>query len=153
MDIESILIPARTLCSLNASSKKKAIELVAAHIVTSLPNLNVGDIYRGLIERERLGSTAIGQGVAIPHCRLPSCQSIAGALFLLDDPIDFDAPDDEPVQILFVLLVPEAETTEHLSTLAMLARRFNRDEYRAALRAATSNTELFDCALQSISDQ
>ena len=69
MDIDSILVPERTLCSLRASSKKRAFELAAKHINQSVPRLETGDVYRGLIEREKLGSTAVGDGVAIPHCR------------------------------------------------------------------------------------
>jgi PTS system nitrogen regulatory IIA component len=147
MNIDSILIPERTAGSLKASSKKRAIELVADLIAKSLPDLKVGDVYRSLIEREKLGTTAIGQGVAIPHCRL-DCESIIGGLFVFDDPIDFTAHDDQPVQIVFVLLVPESETTEHLKTLAMLARRFEQEDYRNALMSAASNTALFKAATQ-----
>ncbi len=149
MKIESILEPERTVLGLEVSSKKKAIERAAEVIVESLPHLPIGDVYRGLIEREKLGSTAIGKGVAIPHCRLQGCSSIVGGLFVLDQAIDFGAPDDQDVQVLFVLLVPESETTAHLEALAMLAERFESDDYRRSLIEATSDTELFDRALQA----
>jgi PTS system nitrogen regulatory IIA component len=149
MDIDSILVPERTICSLRASSKKRAFELAAKHINRSVPHLETGDVYRGLIEREKLGSTAVGDGVAIPHCRLEGCKSIIGSLFVLDDPIDFLAHDDEPVSIMFVLLVPASETTEHLATLGMLAERFQIEEYRKGLVTAKDNAELYKRALSA----
>jgi len=147
MDIDSILVPERTICSLRASSKKRAFELAAKHINRSVPHLETGDVYRGLIEREKLGSTAVGDGIAIPHCRLEGCDSITGSLFLLEDPIDFLAHDDEAVSIMFVLLVPASETTEHLATLGMLAERFQIKRYRKGLITAKSNEELYNRAI------
>jgi PTS system nitrogen regulatory IIA component len=150
MNIDSILVPERTVSGLVASSKKRAIELTAEHIVNSLPHLVLGDVYRGLIEREKLGSTAIGKGVAIPHCRLDACETIVGGLFTLDRALDFGAYDDEAVQVLFVLLVPESENTAHLQTLAMLAEKFDSETYRQSLLTASNDAELFDRAIQTI---
>ena len=149
MDIDSILVPERTICSLRASSKKRAFELAAKHINRSVPHLETGDVYRGLIEREKLGSTAVGDGIAIPHCRLEGCDSITGSLFVLQDPVDFLAHDDEPVSIMFVLLVPAFETTEHLATLGMLAERFQIKRYRKDLITAKDNEELYKRALSA----
>ena len=149
MDIDSILVPERTICSLRASSKKRAFELAAKHINRSVPHLETGDVYRGLIEREKLGSTAVGDGIAIPHCRLEGCDSITGSLFVLEDPVDFLAHDDEPVSIMFVLLVPASETTEHLATLGMLAERFQIKRYRKDLITAKDNEELYKRALSA----
>lgn len=149
MDIDLILVPERTICSLRASSKKRAFELAAKHINRSVPDLETGDVYRGLIEREKLGSTAVGDGIAIPHCRLEGCDSIIGSLFILEDPIDFLAHDDELVNIMFVLLVPASETTEHLATLGMLAERFQIKTYRKDLITAKDNEELYQRALST----
>ena len=149
MDIDSILVPERTICSLRASSKKRAFELAAKHINRSVPHLETGDVYRGLIEREKLGSTAVGDGIAIPHCRLEGCDSITGSLFVLKDPIDFLAHDDEPVNIMFVLLVPPSETIEHLATLGMLAERLQVKKYRKDLITAKNNEELYKRALSA----
>ena len=153
MNIDSILVQARTVCSLQASSKKRAFEMAAKHINQSEPTLETRDIYRGLIEREKLGSTAIGDGVAIPHCRLDMCKDILGGLFLLKDPIDFLALDEEPVNIMFVLLVPTSETTEHLATLAMLAEKFQVDEYSRKLRASKNSAELYEQAISTLFTQ
>ena len=152
MDIESILAPGRTTCSLEAGSKKRAIELAAEYIAGSLPGSNVANLYRGLLDRERLGSTAIGHGVAIPHCRLEECDEIVGALFVFSDPIEFAAPDDDPVRIMFVLLVPANETDKHLAALAMLAERFDVPSYRESLITAGNDKELYERACTGISD-
>ena len=147
MKIYEILDPDRTCTNLSASSKKKAIELISEIISSSLPELKQGDIYRGLIEREKLGTTAIGQGIAIPHCRLSKCNRIVGGLFLFDDTLDFSAPDDKGVNILFTLLVPESETSEHLKTLAMLAGGFNKPNTKQQLLEASSDKNLYETAL------
>ena len=149
MDIDSILVPERTICSLRASSKKRAFELAAKHINRSVPHLGTGDIYRGLLEREKLGSTAIGDSIAIPHCRLAGCDSITGSLFVLEHPIDFLAHDDKHVSIMFVLLVPASETSEHLATLGMLAEHFQFKTYREDLITAKDNEELYKRALST----
>ena len=149
MNIDSILVPERTICSLRASSKKRAFELAAKYINRSVPHLETGNVYRGLLEREKLGTTAVGNGIAIPHCRLDGCDSITGSLFVFEDPVDFLAHDDEPVSIMFVLLVPASETTEHLATLGMLAERFQVKRYRKGLITAKDNEELYTRALSA----
>ncbi len=156
MHINSILTQDRTHSGLQAASKKKAIELasisIADSIVELMPELTVGDIYRGLIEREKLGTTAIGKGVAIPHCRLKACETIVGGLFVLTEAVDFGAYDDEPVNIMFILLVPEAETTEHLQALAMLAERFEIDTWRQSLLDANDSASLFAASTADITN-
>ncbi len=147
MNMESILAPDRVFSGVRASSKKRAIELAARKIVNALPQLDAGDVYRSLIEREKLGSTGLGDGVAIPHCRLASCDSITGSLFVFDEGVDFSS-DDQPVQIMFVLLVPESVTSEHLSTLAMLAERLQKDNYRNDLINAADNETLYQRAIR-----
>ena len=136
------------MTALQASSKKRAIEMAATHIAAEIPNLEVGEVYRGLIEREKLGTTAIGQGVAIPHCRLSNCDQIIGALFVMNEPVDFSAYDDQAVQIMFVLLVPESETSEHLATLALLAERFQQEKYRTSLINSDNNLALYQAAIE-----
>ncbi len=147
MKLESILTPERTVSSLVASSKKRAIEIASEHIGKTSLNLRTDDIYRGLIEREKRGTTAIGKGVAIPHCRLDACKTILGGLFILNHATDFGAFDDAPVNIMFVLLVPTTETTKHLEVLATLAERFAQASYREALTSAQSDDALYHLAL------
>lgn len=147
--LDSILTLERTCHSLGVSSKKKALEEVATRMVATLPMLTTEQVFENLVSREKLGTTAIGHGVAIPHCRLPRCSGIVGGLFKLAEPVDFGAFDGEAVQILFVLLVPAREVDEHLSVLATLAQRFELPAYRAGLLAADSDEALYEAALSA----
>jgi PTS system nitrogen regulatory IIA component len=128
------------------SSKKRVLENIAQLISDDLPTLDSGALFKNLIAREKLGSTAIGEGIAIPHCRMSLCEQITGALIRLQEPIDFDAADEQPVDLLFVLLVPEQACDEHLQTLAELAGLFSREDFRQALRAAGDSQQLYEAA-------
>lgn len=147
MNIESILAASRTFCNIEASSKKRAIEKAAILVAESLPPLDSSEIYSKLIAREKLGPTALGNGIALPHCRLEGCVDIVGALFTLETPIDFSAMDDLPINIMFILLVPEQEVDKHLKTMAMLAARFESGDYREGLITALNDQQLFERAL------
>lgn len=147
MNIESILASNRTFSHIETSSKKRAIEKAALLIAESLPSLDSSEIYSKLIAREKLGATALGNGIALPHCRLKGCTDIVGGLFTLRSPIDFSAMDDVPVNIMFVLIVPEEEVDKHLEAMAMLAKRFESAEYREGLITARHNQELFERAV------
>ena len=114
-------------------SKKRVFERVAEAMGGAL-NLSSETIYRALLAREKLGSTAIGEGIAIPHCRINDCAVAAGCLVTLQEPIDFGSADDQDVDIIFVLLVPEEATEAHLKLLAALARSFSNAEVRDRVR-------------------
>lgn len=148
MIIEKILAQNLVFCNATGSSKKKALENIADALHTALPELDNAELFEQLIAREKLGSTAIGKGIAIPHCRCSKVDSTVGCLVKLQEPVDFDAPDDLPVDILFVMIVPEQATNEHLRTLAHLAQLFEQSEFRNALRKSTTNEELFTAAVQ-----
>ena len=122
MPISQILSPDRTFAGVQGVSKKRVLELTGK-LVAQHTNLDADAIYDSLIAREKLGSTGFGHGIAIPHCRLPGCNKAVGALLQLDSKIDFDALDGEPVDLIFILLVPEEATEEHLQILKMLAER------------------------------
>ena len=140
--VDSLLTPARVMCRVEAASKKRIFELAARQIAETDTNLTDTDVYARLLTREKLGSTGLGTGVAIPHCRVEGCERPMGCLITLAEPIAFDAPDEQPVDLLFVLLVPAEATQEHLDILAELARRFSDPHYCALLRAANSAQEL-----------
>ena len=144
--IDDILSPTHTLVNAEVSSKKKLLEFLAGLVAESISDSSADEIYERLLGRERLGSTGIGEGIAIPHCRLPQCEQAFGVLLRLAEPIDFDAIDGKPVDLVFALLVPEEATEEHLQVLAMLARNFNEESYRSALRCAPDNRQLFQRA-------
>ena len=151
VDIKSFLLPERTQCRISVTSKKRAIEEASRRIAATNRLLDADEIYSHLIAREKLGSTALGHGIAIPHCRLDSCDEIIGAMFSLEEGVDFEAFDHEPVKVLFVLLVPTQEVDEHLQVLATLASRFDQEEYRHGLFKAKTDAALFDAATREMS--
>lgn len=147
ISIEAILTPALTICGLRGSSKKKTLENIARVIADEHHNLDENTIFNNLVCRERLGSTGIGQGIAIPHCRLENCSEVIGALLTLEESIPFDAIDNEPVDLLFVLVVPQEATSEHLELLSQLAEKFNNKQFCDNLRHCTSSEELYQAVV------
>ena len=142
MQIDHILTPERTFAGVQGGSKKRVLELIGK-LVAQHTNLDPDAIYENLIARERLGSTGFGHGIAIPHCRLEDCHQAIGALLQLDGKIDFDALDGQPVDLIFVLLVPQEATEQHLQILKMLAGKLDNAELRDALRAAPDADALY----------
>lgn len=126
----------QVLLNLEASSKKRVFEqagiLFEAHL-----GLARSTIFDSLFAREKLGSTGLGQGVAIPHGRIKGLKQAAGAFMHLATPVPFDSPDGRPVDLLFVLLVPEQATEQHLQILSELAQRFSDRAFREKLQSAT----------------
>ncbi|MBO3275057.1 PTS IIA-like nitrogen regulatory protein PtsN [Pseudomonas schmalbachii] len=141
--LEQILTPGRSLVNVPGGSKKRVLEQIANLIARELPGFDAQDIFESLVARERLGSTGFGNGIAIPHCRLTGCQAPISAILHLDAPVDFDALDAAPVDLLFVLLVPEAATEEHLELLRQIASMLDRSEVRDRLRNARNGEELY----------
>ena len=145
--MNDILTLHSTAADVHIESKKSALDLISklasAHIKTMEPRL----ILTALIKREKLGSTAVGHGVALPHARIKGIEKPIGILITLNKGVDFDAPDDEPVDLLFGLLIPEDATDEHLEILSMLATRFDQGQYRQKLRGAFDNDSLFKSAI------
>ena len=147
MKIESILAPNHAYCGIGAASKKRAIDEIAIKLADSIDGVEAEDLFSKLINREKIGTTAIGHGIAIPDCRLDGIDRIIGGVFTLEQTIDFQAFDDQPVNVLFVLLVPTEEVDEHLQVLAMLASRFESADYRKSLINAKQNSELYQLAI------
>ena len=149
LSIESILAPELTLCGVPGTSKKRILETIAERVAQFYPELDENQIFNNLVARERLGSTGIGQGIAIPHCRLEDCKRVVGALLTLSEPISFDAIDNEPVDLLFVLLVPQNATSEHLELLSQLAEKFNDRSLCKKLRQCQDSDELYELIVSS----
>ncbi|AOE83619.1 PTS IIA-like nitrogen regulatory protein PtsN [Pseudomonas sp. MOB-449] len=141
--LEQILTPGRSLVNVPGGSKKRVLEQIAKLVARDLPDLDNQDIFESLVSREKLGSTGFGNGIAIPHCRLTGCTSPISAVLRLDAPVDFDAIDGAPVDLLFVLLVPEAATDEHLELLRQIASMLDRSDVRERLRQAPDSTSLY----------
>ena len=143
MQIADLVTPERVACSVKVSSKKRAFELLAELLAKNQQGLGQAEIIDSLLARERLGSTGLGHGVAIPHGRSKKLNRAIGAFVQLEKGIDFDAIDNQPVDLLFVLLVPEQCTDEHLQVLASLAEMLGDDGMRDKLHAAKSCEELY----------
>lgn len=136
-NLNEVVTLERTLWGAPSQSKKKTLQLISDHVVTLEPEFDADALFNSLIERERLGSTGFGNGVAIPHCRLANCNVPFGLLVKLEEPIDFDALDQKPVDIVFALIVPQEARTEHLQLLSRVAERFNDDLRLKTMRQAT----------------
>lgn len=145
--ISSLLDESRVCCGATITSKKKSLQQIAAllesgiGIDTDETDVDM-DVMDALAARERLGCTGMGNGIAIPHGRVSFVSEPIGALITLDEPVDFDAADSIPVDIVFGLLMPEDKTDEHLAILATLAKFFNSEPNRQTVRNTENVKEL-----------
>lgn len=147
--IEQILTPGRSQVNVPGGSKKRVLEQIVQLVAPDLSGLDQQEIFEALIARERLGSTGFGNGIAIPHCRLAGCVEPISALLHLDQAVDFDAIDGAPVDLLFVLLVPQEATDEHLELLRQIASMLDRKDIRESLRAATDSQALYQVVVNA----
>jgi len=141
--VAQLLNPSHVVLDLQASSKKRLFEQ-AGLLFENQDGLARSVVYDSLFARERLGSTGLGQGVAIPHGRIKGLKEALGALYRLAQPVPFDAPDGNPVSLAFVLLVPEKATEKHLQILSELAQMFSDRALRESLAAAKDAAALYE---------
>lgn len=139
--IKDILPISHIVLDLDVGSKKRLFEQ-AGLLLENDDGLSRADVFDCLFAREKLGSTGLGQGVAIPHGRTSAVKNTVGVFFRLKNPVSFDAPDGLPVSLVFVLLVPENASSQHLEVLSELANKFSLKSVRDALLAATSKEEV-----------
>lgn len=130
--IAKLLPPANVVVGLEASSKKRAFEQ-AGLLFENNHGIGRSTVFDSLFAREKLGSTGLGQGIAIPHGRIKGLKDALGAFIRLAEPVPFDAPDGRPVSLLFVLLVPEQANEHHLQLLSELAQMFSDRAFREQL--------------------
>lgn len=143
MQLTEIFTPGTVLPKLEASTKRQVLRTLADAAGEAL-GLNPKAVFEALHHRERLGSTGIGEGVALPHAKVPGLDRLAGWVACLEQPVDFDAIDDKPVDLVVLLLAPEGAGTEHLRVLAQLSR-LARDHHRCArLRGCDSAAALWE---------
>ncbi|MFT5062722.1 MAG: PTS system nitrogen regulatory IIA component [Gammaproteobacteria bacterium] len=133
----STIIQAKRVVTRDASSKKRAIEIVAGVLSDSPEQTDIA--FGSLLGRERLGSTGLGNGVAIPHGRIKGIDNPIGAFMRVPDGVDFEASDGQPVDLIFALLVPADCTEEHLQILAAVAGKFSDDNFTNSVRAAADD--------------
>ncbi len=151
MQVSDILEPERVRFEVEATSKKRALEIVSELLTQNTEDSPTSHaIFDCLIARERLGSTGLGEGVALPHGRMPNLDRAMGAFIRIKEGIDFDAPDGQPVDLVFGLLVPENSTDEHLQILSRLAELFHEEALRQKLRSPSSGQEAFELLTQAV---
>lgn len=137
-----LITETRIRARVEVASKKRLLESLAELLAPAGPKCSPSSVFDLLNERERLGSTGLGEGIALPHARISGIDDAIGAFVQLNQGVSFDAPDDRPVDLAFGLLVPHAATDVHLSLLSGLAERFSDPLLREALRRADSSDEL-----------
>ena len=146
MEIAELLRPEGVVANLRAASKKQALQELAKR-AAEMPELKgriaERDIFEVLLERERLGTTGVGAGIAIPHGKLPRLERLHGLFAKLDRPIDFEAIDEQPVDLIFVLLAPEAAGADHLKALARVSRLLRDRATCEKLRGSDSADALY----------
>ena len=144
MQISAILTPERVACDHAVASKKGVLEALSELLVVGSVHLSHSEIFSSLVTRERLGSTGLGLGVAIPHGRIKHLEGTVGAFIKVRRGIDFDAVDNLPVDVFFALLVPDHFTDEHLAVLSRLAEMFSEEPFLKMLRVGSSAQEIYD---------
>ncbi|PCJ31775.1 MAG: PTS sugar transporter subunit IIA [Gammaproteobacteria bacterium] len=153
MLIAALLVNATNIDSSNtASSKKRIIENISIMLAKNTPEISADVIFNALIERERLGSTGLGKGVAIPHARIPGLTHTIAAMMTLDTPVNYESADNKSVDIVFGLLVPEEDGDKHLQHLARLVSLFRDQGNCQKIRDANNAELIFDILLAQDDD-
>lgn len=150
--IADTISPERIVSNAQATSKKCALERLSSLVASNEDKLVATEVFDSLVARERLGSTGIGHGVAIPHGRLGKLDHAVSAFMRLEKGVDFDAIDNEPVAYMFALLVPKDSNDDHLQLLAQLAKMFSNPAMRERLRLASNSEELYELLSQTKKD-
>lgn len=133
MDLSDLIVPDAILPALKANSKKQVLQIMSEK-AASLTGLDERDIFNTIIEREKLGSTGVGNGIAIPHGKLKNIDKITGVFARLETPVDFESLDDQPVDLVFLLIAPENAGADHLKALSRIARVLRSSDMVAKLR-------------------
>ncbi len=142
MRLTDLLDPEATFASLRVNSKKLVLQELSER-AARISGLTPREIFDALLQRERLGSTGIGSGIALPHCKLVKCKLLFGVFARLEKPVDFEATDGVPVDLVFLLLAPEAAGADHLKGLARIARVLRDPAIAAKLRATRDPEALY----------
>lgn len=142
MSDTALLEPEAIIPNLRVNSKKQILQEIAAKAaeLTKLPERDIFDV---LLERERLGTTGVGNGIAIPHGKLNALPSLFGLFAKLERPVDFESIDDQPVDLVFLLLAPEGAGADHLKALARISRTLRNKQLCEKLRGSDSNVAMY----------
>ena len=148
MSLNDLISPQAVIASLKANGKKQAL-IELSERAAEVSGLDTREILDALIQRERLGSTGIGGGIAIPHGKLAGCNRIFGVFARLEKPIDFEALDDAPVDLIFLLIAPENAGADHLNALSRAARMLRDQSLVATLRSTRDPSALYSILVRS----
>ena len=138
-----LLSPARILAGVRVSSKKRLFELISTTFTRKSPDLNSREIFESICAREHLGSTALGNGIAVPHGRIEGTDEVQALFLQLSKPLPFDTDDGKPVDLIFALIVPSECTGDHKKLLSDICERFSDTELLAQLRNAEDANEIW----------
>lgn len=147
MDIATLLTAKQCFPSFAGSSKKRVLQNIAHAIAEQTPNSQADELFRAFLEREQLGSTGVGEGVAIPHCRMANIKDPIVCVFTLESAIDFDSLDGQNVDLLTALVVPADGADEHVKLLGILAGKLSQATYRNELRKCRTAEQLHSAAV------
>ena len=147
MELGALITTDAIIPKLAAKTKKHVLQDLAEK-AAALTGLDGRDILEALLQRERVGSTAVGRGIAIPHGRLAGLQRIVSVFARLEQPVDFEAPDEEPVDLIFVLLAPEQAGADHLKALARVSRLLREPQTIERLRASHDRATLYSILIE-----
>ena len=148
MNIEDILEPGSVIANLHATSKKQVLQELSK-VSADLLGVDPRRVFDVLVERERLGSTGVGAGLAIPHSKLPGLDRMQGVFARLEKPVDFDSIDDQPVDLVFLLLAPEGAGADHLKALARVSRIMRDCAFCDKLRGSDSPDAIYALLIES----
>ncbi|MGB3724152.1 MAG: PTS IIA-like nitrogen regulatory protein PtsN [Glaciecola sp.] len=142
MIINDIISLDRTQCSVECNSKKRIFETISEIAVKQSPELDQVEVLASLVNREKMGSTGIGNGIAIPHGRIKGLTNMIAVILTSNKPIEFDAIDSQPVDIFFAILVPDEQTNQHLEALSGIARKLSNKDIVKAIRKAENKNQI-----------
>ena len=151
MSLETIIKPDGVLCNATARSKKHCLEILSELLVRAHADIASETIFESLIERERLGCTGLEKGAAFPHCRVSGIENSNAALMKLSEPVDFDAADGEPVDLVFGMMVPVDMSETHHNDIQLVTTVLSDEGLRARLRSINSSSELYDALIDGAS--
>ena len=144
MKLQDILTLDCTLCAVKGTSKKKLLEIISTTAADKIENFDTHQLFESLMAREKVGSTGIGNGIAIPHGRLSNTSQVIAVLLTSEQAVEFDAIDNRNVDIIIALFVPEESCQQHLDTLQSIAQIFSDKKTAKKVRKSKSSQEIFD---------
>lgn len=149
MKLQDILTLDCTLCAIKGTSKKKLLEIISTTAAKKFDNIDTHQLFESLMAREKVGSTGIGNGIAIPHGRLTNTSQVIAVLLTSEQAVEFDAIDNRAVDIIIALFVPEENCQQHLDTLQSIAQIFSTKQFAKQVRKCQNSQELFNIIKQA----